>query len=206
MNPAVRFNVIDIVVNRNTLQKLYNFASFKRGRAFHVDLDMVQNTLFINRREAKAKTQQHSGYGRNFEEAFTTEDPRLPQAEGHHRVICYRFGGLNLVVCIEADGYYSEGQDVEDSPDEFFRNVLGTTMQTTIQHRSPHPTAAIAQGTMVPHNRTLELKSRSSKGAALEQMWFGRTPYLCIAKHREGSRGLIEVADVIRVKQSEFQE
>jgi phage anti-repressor protein len=206
MNPTVRFNNIDIVVNRNTLQKLFNFFSFKRGQAFHVDLDMVKNTLFIGRREAKAKTKQYSGYRRNFEEAFTTEDPQLPESQGHHRIIRYRFGGLNLLVRIEADGYYPKGEDDEDSPDEFFRNVFGTATQTTIQHCGPHLTIAIAQGTMVPHNNTLELNSRSSKGAAFEQMWFGRTPYLCIAKHKKGSRGFIEAADVIRIKQSEFEE
>lgn len=81
MNPTVRANDIDIVVNRNMLQKPYNFASFKRGRAFYVDLDMVQNTIFISHWEAKARGQQQSGYGSNFKEAFTTEDlhPPLPK-------------------------------------------------------------------------------------------------------------------------------
>jgi hypothetical protein len=206
MNPTVRCNDVDVVVNRNTLQKLYKFASFKRGKAFYVDLDMIENTLFISRRESKAKTKQYTGYGRNFETAFTTEDPQLPQAEGHHRVIRYKFGGLDLIVRIEADGYYPEGEDVEDSPDEFFRNVLGTTTQTTIEHCSPHHTLVIAQGTVVPHNKTLELKSSSGKSAAFEQMWFGRTPYLCCARHKKGSRGLVRAADVIRITQSEFEE
>lgn len=107
---------------------------------------MVQNTLFIIRKEAKAKTRQYSGYGRNFEEAFTTEDLQLPQSEGHHRIIRYKFGGLNFVVRIEADDYYPEVVDDKDTPDESFRNVLGTSRQTTIQHRSPHPTIVIPKG------------------------------------------------------------
>ncbi|KAJ4374610.1 hypothetical protein N0V86_007481 [Didymella sp. IMI 355093] len=181
-------------------------ANFKRGKAFYVDLDIVKNTLFISRRESKAKTKQYTGHGRNFETAFTTDDLQLQQAEGHHRVIRYKFGGSNLIVRIEADGDYPEGEDVEDPPDEFFRNVLGTTTQTTIEHPSPHHTLVIAQGTVVPHNKTLELKSSSSKGAAFEQMWFGRTPYLCCARHKEGSRGLIEAPDVIQITQGEFEE
>lgn len=205
MNPTVRFNDVDIVANRNTLQKLYKFASFKRGKPFHVELNMVQNTLFIGRKEKKAKTRQECGYGRTFETLFTTEDPQLPQAEGHHRVVRYKFGGLNLVVRIEADGYYPDGEDTDGSPAEFFRNVLKTTTQTTIPHYSPYSTLAIAQGTMVPHNNTLELKSGCGRGAAFEQLWFGRTPYLCCAKHRASSRGLIEAADVIQIKQSEFE-
>ncbi|KAF3038310.1 hypothetical protein E8E12_005428 [Didymella heteroderae] len=205
MNPAVRLDDVDIV-NYNTLQKLCSFASFKRGQAFYVDLDMVQDTFFIRRREAKAKTKQNSGYGRIFEETFTTEDPGISQAKGHHRIIPYKFGALNLVLRLEADSYYPEDEDIEYSPNDFFRDMLETTTRNSIQHRSPQPTTFIAKGTMVPHNKTLELKSRSSKSAAFEQVLFGRTPYLCIVKHREGSRGLIEAANVVRIKQSEFKE
>ena len=101
---------------------------------------------------------------------FTTEDPQLPQAEGHHRVICYKFGDLNPVVRIEAGGYYSDGEEDDELPNEFFRNVLQTTTPTTIKHYNPRPTVALAQGTMVPHKQTLELKSSSSKTAAFEQL------------------------------------
>lgn len=204
MNPTARFQDVDIIINRNTLQKLYTFASFKRGKKpFHVDLDMVQNTLFISRREDKPKVMQSSGYGRAFEAAFTTEDPSLSDVEGHHRVIRYRFGGLNLVVRIEADGFYSDAEHHEDSPNEFFRNVQGTTTQTVIPHHSPRPTVALAQGTLVPHNTTLEMKSNHGKGAAMEQLWFGRTPYVSCAKHR---KGLVNAADVVRLKQEDFEE
>lgn len=207
MNPTVRFNDIDIVVNKNILQRLYNFASFKRGSsAFDVDLDMVQDILFISRREAKAKKKQCSGYGRNFEKSFTTEDPQLPQAKGHHRAIRYKLGGLSFVVRIEADGYYSDVEEDDELPNEFFRNMLGNTTQTIIEHRSSRPAIALAQGSMVPHNKISELKSKSNNGAALEQMWFGRTPYLCCAKHKESPKGLIGAADFICLKQSNFEE
>lgn len=208
MNPTVRFNEIDVVVNRNSLQKLYNFASFKRGSGpFYVDLDMVQNTLFISRRESKARKRQTSGYGRNLETIFTTADLQLPQVEGHHRIIRYKLGSADLVVRIEADGYYPhDAEDDDELPNESFRNVLRTTMQSTVAHHSPRPTIALVQGTMVPHNKILELKSNSSKAEASEQLWFGRTPYLCCAKHKEGSKGLIETADVVHLKQSELEE
>ncbi|KAF9690952.1 hypothetical protein EKO04_011139 [Ascochyta lentis] len=207
MNPTIRFNNVDVVVNRNTLQKLLSFASFKRGSGpFYVNLDMVQNTLFISRREAKAKTRQCTGYGRNFETEFTTEDPQLQQAEGHHRVIRYKFGSLNLVVRIEADGYYPEGEEDDMSPNEFFQNVLRTTTQTTIEHHSLRRIVVLAQGTITPHNSTLELKSKGSKRGAFPQLWFGRTPYLCCAKHREGAKGLVETASVMRMKQTDFEE
>jgi hypothetical protein len=59
---------------------------------------------------------------------------------------------------------------------------------------------------MVPHTQTLKLQSSSSKSAAFEQLWFGRTPHLCCAKQREGSKGLIEAAEVIHLKQAQFED
>ena len=155
---------------------------------------MFHNTLCISRGEARAKAKQHGGYGQNFESAFITGSPQLPQAEGHHRVICYKLGSLDLIVRIEADGYYADGEESDESPNKFFRDVLGTITQRTIKHYSPRATVVLAQGTMVPYSKTLELKSSSSKCATLEQLWFG------------GSKGLIEAAEVIRLKQAEFED
>jgi hypothetical protein len=209
MNPTAQFNNVDIVVNRNSLRKFLAFVSFNRGEGqFHVDLTMVHNTLFIGRKEAKAKPQNKRGYGHNFESEFTTDDPELPEAEGHHRVVRYKFGGLNMVVRIEADGYctYADDDDGDDSPNEFFRNVLGTTKQTSIVHSSPFATATIAKGKLVPQNNILELKTASNKSSSLEQLWFGRTPFFCCAKRPPSQKGLIVAVDVERVRQKMFEE
>jgi hypothetical protein len=217
MNPTARFNDVDIVVNRNSLRKFLAFVSFKRGEGqFHVDLIMVHNTLFIGRKEAKAKPEHNHGYGHNFESEFTTDDPELPEAEGHYRVVRYKFGGLNMVVRVEADGYCTnadedeeedeDDDDEDDSPNEFFRNVLGTTTQTLIEHNSPIATATIAKGKMVPQNNILELKTTGTKSNSFEQLWFGRTPFFCCAKRPPTQKGLVVAADVERVKQKEFEE
>lgn len=56
MNSTVRFNDVDIVVNRNTLQKLLNFTRFKRGsKAFYLELNMIHKTLCISRGEGASK-------------------------------------------------------------------------------------------------------------------------------------------------------
>ncbi|KAJ4324632.1 hypothetical protein N0V94_001202 [Neodidymelliopsis sp. IMI 364377] len=204
MNPCIRFNDVDVVVNRNTLMKLFDFASSKRGKAqFHVDLNMVENTLFIGRKEKIPKRSAGNGYGRNFETEFTTEDSRLPGAEGHHRVIRYKLGGLNLVVRIETDAYYTECDENDESLNESFCRTFESTTRTTIPHDSPRPTQVLTQGTRIPHNITLELKSNSSKSQSMVQLWFGRTPYLCCAKQ---TQGLVQAANVIRLKQHDFED
>ncbi|KAF1842879.1 uncharacterized protein K460DRAFT_257533, partial [Cucurbitaria berberidis CBS 394.84] len=172
MNPNVRFDDVDIVVNRNTLQKLYSFASFKRSyKQFYIDLDMVGKTLFIGRRERNASTTSPSGYGRNFENKFTSVDPSLVDADGHHRVVRYKLGALNAVVRMEVDGYYevpaapNDSSELNESsskaPNEFFLNLLGTMepANAAIVHHNPQHTAVIRGGMLVPHNQTLELKS-----------------------------------------------
>lgn len=210
MNSNVRFDDIDIVVNRNTLQKLFTFASYKRSSsAFHLDLDLIDNTLFIGRKERHAMTKTSSGFGRNFETDFTSEDATLPDAMGHHRVVKYKLGALDIAVRMEVDGCYSE-EPADDSVDavqaeasvyttppheprkmstlpEFFLNVLGTMEPASAATTHRLNTNVIAQGKLVPHNQVLELKSsHSKKASSREQIWFGRVRHLVFAKHEQG--------------------
>ncbi|KAF2125930.1 hypothetical protein P153DRAFT_258559, partial [Dothidotthia symphoricarpi CBS 119687] len=201
MNPNVRFDDVDVVVNRNSLQKLFDFATFKRGTQFHVSLDMVHNTLFIGRQERNARTAPNSGYGRSFEAAFTSADPNQPLADGHHRVIKYALGGLNLVVRMEADAYYPDAHTHANDEGEFFLNTLHVKGTSGIP--SSHSTTVIplALQSRTPHAHTLELKSSSTLSAAMPQMWFGRTPYVCLGKHRGGR---ITAADVVHLQRRDF--
>jgi hypothetical protein len=193
MNPTVRFNDVDTVANGTSLHKLLSFASFKRGEGqFHVDLNMVHNTLFIGRKEKTAKLERGQGYKWNFISEFTTEDPDLPEVEGHHRVVRYKFAG-------EGEGEGEDKDDVEDSPNEFFRNLLGTTTQTSIEHRSLVPTVTIAKGKIVPQNNVMELKTTGGKATSFEHMWFARTSLLCCGR-RTTQKGLIVAADVEGVR------
>ncbi|KAI8941185.1 hypothetical protein NX059_002422 [Plenodomus lindquistii] len=115
MNPTVRFEEVDVVVNRNTLQKLYSFVQYKRSYSqFFVDLDMIGNTMFIGRREKNAKIWTQSGHGRSFEKMFTTEDPDLKDVDGHHRIVRYQLGSLDLVVRMEADAYVEEQEELAE--------------------------------------------------------------------------------------------
>lgn len=123
---------------------------------------MINKTLFISCRSAKAESTQSSSYGRTFETDFTIEDLVLPLAEGYHRVIRYPLGALKFVIRTAADAYFpSTNKDVA-SPDIFFHNVLRTTAQASIPHRSPHPTITLAcpRKTLVPHNGTLRCEEQ----------------------------------------------
>jgi hypothetical protein len=105
MNKDLRFNKVKIVVNRSSLMQLHSFVKGKSPQAFHLELKMIKDTLFIERKVRTPKTVSKEGsYGRSFEHYFTTEDPELEDAEGHHRVLGYTFGGIYIAIRIEADG------------------------------------------------------------------------------------------------------
>ena len=220
MNPTVRFDSVDVVVNRNTLQKLHTFAALKRSyRQFYLNLNVVGKTLFVSRMEQHAMERARGGYGRNFENVFTSGDPAVMDAEGHHRVVRYDLGGLNVVVRLEADGYLgdedllastgtveSEG-DTSRTPaplNEFFLNLLQTVGlgSAAIAHHNPQHTHVIPRGTLVPHNSSLELKSNNAKPKAKEQIWFGRVPHVVFGRH---DKGLISTVERIDWQQEDFE-
>jgi hypothetical protein len=208
MNPTKRFDDIDIVVNRNTLQKLFAFGSFKRSYdAFHVDLDIIGNTLFIGRKERHPQSDRNSGYGRTFETDFTAEDPELLDVHGHHRVIQYDMGGIQVAIRIEADGYYdSEDSPAFEPPIELpFRNIFNVfePPNAVITHSKDTHTKALPGGKLTKHHQTCELKSgKGDHASSREQIWFGRTPHLLVAKH---SNGLVHKIEEQHLQQEDFE-
>ncbi|KAH8707587.1 hypothetical protein GQ44DRAFT_763574 [Phaeosphaeriaceae sp. PMI808] len=258
MNPTIRFNDVDIVINRNTLQAFYDFVCSKQGTFFSVDLNVVGTTLFISRRLKNAKQMTNLGYGHSFERSFTSVDPALTDAEGHYRVIRYKFGGLNLAIRIEVDGYVNESErddtglvgrfdkvfdtktsnatELIDRPHEVLgttarndnelvkrfqrlvetatrkdreflehNNALGVTSitvpNTRISFEGPTQTKIINEGNLMSHKKTLEMKSSGRKIDAIKQLWFGRTQYLCICRHKEG---LVSDAEMMHIGSNEF--
>jgi hypothetical protein len=200
VNPEVLFNDVDIVVNRSSLMMLVRFLRNQSSQAFHLDLDIVQNTLFLGRKVKNAMVESTEGsYGRTFENHFTAEDAQLQDADGHHRILQYNFGGLNMVVRVETDAYIPNTQMLMGCrPDDLQESLSANG----ICHQSPQPTTVIAKGTMVSHASTIEIKSNDSS-RPLEQMWFGRTPYCCLGKQKQG---FFTRAEVKYVTHEDFEE
>jgi hypothetical protein len=203
LSPAIRFDDIDIVVNRSSLQMLLKYLNAKSSQPLLLDLDIVSNTLFLGRRVRHAKVASMPGsYGRSFEEYFTAEDPRLEGADGHHRVLRYEFGGLDMVVRIEADAYMPGTEyDVCEPimPHPFFDSELSSSAEG-IAHSLK--TEVIPKGTLAPHFLTIELKS-NEKVKPLEQMWLGRTPNAFLGRCKAG---VLKQATVEKASAADFEE
>jgi hypothetical protein len=152
MNKDLRFNKVKIVVNRSSLMQLHSFVKGKSPQAFHLELKMTKDTLFIERKVRTSKTMSKEGsYGRSFEHYFTTEDPELEDADGHHRVLGYMLGGLYIAICIEADGCVANHEYNPDAPVVLhpdFDPLLSTS--TSITHDGPQQIKVIIGGRLAP--------------------------------------------------------
>ncbi|CAO2652933.1 Nn.00g023440.m01.CDS01 [Neocucurbitaria sp. VM-36] len=199
MNPNIPLDEVDLIVNRNSLRKLLDFASGKRQDPFCMGLHMVKDTLFITRKEKHARMMIHgaanSGYGHNFEEAFTRPENGLDRSSSHHRVIRYRFGNLDCVVRFEVDAYLEHAD--EPSPGSTIPQSIDSmtaAMQQLAVHESPldtgsgRSTPVIPKGIYIDSSQLAETKARKLErlNKAIPQLWFGRTPYLLVGKHDKG--------------------
>jgi hypothetical protein len=203
LSPAIRFDDIDIVVNRSSLQMLLRYLNAKSSQPLLLDLDIVSNTLFLGRRVRHAKVaSMPCSYGRSFEEYFTAEDPHLERADGHHRVLRYEFGGLDMVVRIEADAYMPGTEyDVCEPimPHPIFDPEISTPAESIVHSLK---TDVIPKGTLAPHFLTIELKS-NEKVKPMEQMWLGRTPNAFLGRCKAG---VLKQAVVEKASAADFEE
>jgi hypothetical protein len=208
MNSSVRFDDVDLVCNRNSLRKLLDLASGRKIHPFVMHLHMIQNTLLITRKEKNARAMirgsGNSGYGHNFEEAFTRTNDELLNSTSHHRVVRYNMGGLNCVVRFEVDAYF-DGVVEGISSDAFdhhidIETVMGGLSISTGALAPAIEKKVVKRGTVLPSSKMAEVKtcgkSLKPMGQFIPQMWFGRTPHLLMGRHPAGNGVFNEVIHI----------
>ncbi|KAH6638502.1 geranylgeranyl pyrophosphate synthetase [Boeremia exigua] len=200
MNQSLELNDIDVVVNRNSLRKLLNFSAGRRQDPFRIDLHMINNTLFMSRRERNARSMIHgaanSGYGHNFETAFTEPQAGLDHSSSHHRVIRYKLGSLDCIVRFEVDACYEDSESHHPAPvtadnvEDIVTSLASLGIVTVeSERRALGHTKVILRGHTIAPSSLAELKAHKTVkiSQAVPQLWFGRTPYLITGKHVEGT-------------------
>ncbi|RMD40199.1 hypothetical protein DV735_g4934, partial [Chaetothyriales sp. CBS 134920] len=123
---------IDIVTCASALGNLLRFVCGIE-KDFRIILASVGTTVFLLRRENSPTTliPDVRGYGHTFPEEYTTWESEVKNSVSHQRIIQYRFGGFNLLVRFEVDGYEPR-EDVTEAleprvPDE---NKLISSLST----------------------------------------------------------------------------
>jgi hypothetical protein len=147
-----------------------------------------------------------SGYGHEFEKAFTTFDEDLANSSGHHRIVKYNLGGMNCLVRFEADAYFDEclsttglsqrsrspTGNLTDTDNDISTNLRSLSLKSPGRGTGSMPNngvRVIQSGRLVPPTSVIEIKSRSKKikmKDVIPQLWFSQTKRLFVGYHREG--------------------
>lgn len=218
MNPTVRFDKVDVLINRNSLRKFFDFCKGRTQDSFRVNLHLVNDTLIIERCERRTTQfllgSEDSGFGRNFEKAVTRMPRGLESSSGHHRVLRYDFGGLNCAVRFEVDASYGDpnalGGSEVNIPGAESHGEKAASLSTAFSAMGMDKTgsgsrggsaATISRGAGTDQAMVAELKSRKGHRSTpkpdwLPQLWFGRTRCLIVGRHVNGTFDEVHVHDL----------
>lgn len=214
MSPDFRFNEIDIVTTRNSLRKFLDFCAGRRQDNFRVNLSIIENTLFIEQYNV-INMAQGTGWGHSFEKVFTKYPPGLERSTTHDRFLQYPIGDMNCLVGFEVDACYEDNNgeagrvqtEVEGLQRELKHLSLDTSSLSAAPSNAvgecwmPPPSPHLPPGTKtMPQPTAAEMKTcklgKSGITAYLSQLWFGRTTWLIVAAHKEGTITNTKITDV----------
>ena len=218
MNPDFDFSDVDLVTNRNSLRKLLDFTKGRASDSFRIDLNLIKDTLFLTRRERNTREMvygnKNSGFGHNFERAFTRPQAGMEDSSSHHRIIRYSLGSLVCVIRFEVDAWcQGEGDSGEPERANFDASSLPQNIDlqasfaslslTKSKQKKPdryQPTLTVPRGHLVPSSCIAEMKARSGgyrTHQMIPQLWFGRTPHLFIGTHKNGTFTKVDSIDLM---------
>ena len=199
---------IQLVTDRNNLRKLTWFVSRIPIENFRIDIEMVGNTLLFTRWESipYEVITGFRGFGHEFEKNFTTYSGEMKASTGHHRVVQYMLGTLQLLVRFEVDGYVERGTISKSSVDVDQLSHSLKSMQ--LRSESNDTVKAILGGHTVPQDSLIELKTRVKHrpiqtSDVIYQLWFGGVQQLFASYHVRGVFSKVEQSNF--EKNGEFE-
>lgn len=202
-DPSFDIHSTHVITDRNNIRKLLSFASpspepgNNDHQPFAISVEVVKDTAIFCRQETASEEyigpNEFRGFGHEFEKAYTSVT--LAGSTGHHRIISYRFGGLNMIVRHETDGYVGVSKQTSltssGKPDgDILSGMLGSLSLGPTLPTSAKLTVR-EEGQVVPRESTLEIKTRVSHrrleiADVAPQLWVSQTPKLVRAYHQKG--------------------
>lgn len=208
-HPSFDIGSVDLVTDRNNLYKLLTFINPRLGprhqRWFSIKVEIAGNTAVFGRYEWRRKDDlkfyDEPSFVKGFKKAYTTD--KVEPSLDHRRIISYSFGGLNLMVRHESDGYdpslsstpirNSTERENErlprtlkpESPDRPFRSL---------QRASPKSESGLMiseEGQTVPLDSTFEIQvqyahKRLDLAGHLPNMYLAQNANLAVGFHHRG--------------------
>jgi hypothetical protein len=212
--------MLDVVTDRNNLRKILRVITQENFEPFRIDIELAGSTLLLSRweRDSEEYITEFRGFGHEFEKAFTTQriTARGQTSSGHHRIIQYKFGGLQMLVRFETDAHYSHLACPPTTSNDEIDKL--TSAIKSVRLESEYPNAAltdktgtgpatasdirvILEGSDVSHKSLIEIKTRAKHRRIVmndvaPQLFFAQVPHLIVAYHARGVFQTLETKDV----------
>lgn len=166
---------------------------------------MVHNTSFLCWREKSLIRNIRSGHGHTFKMPFKKDQLHEKMASTHHTVQQWNLGNLNLVVRHEVDAYY---QSPSNSTLVYPTSAQLRYQGAQILTKHNKPTSIFLRGKEIESHKIAEIKTSRVGGDPsilhkdlpnfMQQLWFGRTPWLIHGQHEDGTFKSVEPIDAAR--------
>ncbi|KAI9149349.1 hypothetical protein HJFPF1_11401 [Paramyrothecium foliicola] len=178
MQPKYRFNDIDVLIDRESLEKLLYFCEGCRQEKFRLAIHIVGSTLIVSRQE-KYVAVYHGPSSLEYKSAFmratTHKPPQLANAGSHHRVLRYKMGSLNCAVRFQANVQLQSTH----APAALYHHQ--TTPQgrglpyADIEFDDPSPRVSFAGYQYEPENAAeIVIQTEGEFVRPMAKLWFGR--------------------------------
>ncbi|KAM0429740.1 hypothetical protein ACHAPT_006346 [Fusarium lateritium] len=180
-----------------------NLLRFSRGtdldHPFRILVELVGDTVHLVRQENSPKEliPDVRGFGHTFPEAYTTWDPAVRRSASHQRVLSYRFGGLDMMVRFEGDGFINESKPRRRQSSAFASgDALAQINDLTLTKPLPNLARDLKVsdgGEIAPQETLFDLKTRSimtkgrdTLGQQLPRLWIAQVTQFLLAYHEKG--------------------
>ncbi|KAL2255683.1 hypothetical protein VTK26DRAFT_2896 [Humicola hyalothermophila] len=163
------FGTADVVCNAGVLHKLFRIFCNTAERSERFDLEFRGNAVLLSNWKNDPSYEFTFGFGTGFEQATCCypvfADAILKQrSESHHRVVSYRFAGLQCVVQSEVDAYYCACNHSQvGPPSRAWDGALGRKKRRAVSESSTCPLAQRQQ----QQQQQAILPPRNSRSASL---------------------------------------
>ncbi|CAI0645625.1 unnamed protein product, partial [Colletotrichum noveboracense] len=204
--PSFELSDVDVVSDRNNIRKLLRFVQASSSEGFEIKAEMTgkKTLLFTRVEEQPTETiRTFKGFGHNFERTYTKG---LAGSTGHHRIVSYRFGGMNFLLRHETDGYVADGMDPSTAAKEAgiddLSDLLGSMSVSKARDPANSRITVVTEGNQPTDvELTLEIKTRAASRKlatedVLPQLWLSQTPLLVVAYHHQNYFHDVKVRDM----------
>lgn len=215
MHPEINLDDVDVVVDRNTIAKLFDFVTMS-SRNFEIDVEIMgRKAIFIRKeRQTTEIIEGFRGFGYTFPEEYTRWDSEAKGSSSHHRVAEFVFAGMRYLLRFESDCYLAEkaasAKKAPSARPEAKASLADTSAflsfadTLTVGERQPTSNGGLTirkGGHEINQSATVEIKTRAvhkvlDKDTVLPRLWISQTPYLIAAYHRGGRFDDVQITDM----------